>query len=152
MKAKAFAALLLLATILLSSPSFAREKGNFPKANTYQAIELNRLIGLASDNTGLKVSCAFNLGEMKSKKAVIPLMQMLREGTSDEERIIAALSLIKIGDPQGVYMVGRSGIFNDFDKTRRMCEKFYKSFLLHQQTNEEPETIEQANTVSLNNY
>jgi hypothetical protein len=152
MKAKAFAAILLLASVLLTSPSFARANGNAPKANTYEAIELNRLIGLASDNAGLKVSCAFNLGEMKSKKAVIPLMQMLREGSSDEERIIAALSLIKIGDPQGVYMVGRSGIFNDFNKTRRTCEKFYKSYLLHQQTNVEPKSIETTDAVSLNVY
>ena len=152
MKAKTFAVIILLATVLLSTPAFARANSSTPKANTYEAIEMNRLIGLASDNTGLKVSCAFNLGEMKSKKAVFPLMQLLREGSTEEERIIAALSLIKIGDPQGVHMVGRSGIFNDSAKTRRMCAKFYQSFLLHNQTKTEPEPLEQSDAVSLNNY
>ena len=150
MKAKLFAVILLLAVVTITTPSFARVKQNAPKANSYEAIELNRLIGLASDNTGLKVSCAFNLGKMKSQKAVIPLMQLLRNGSTEEERIIAALSLIKIGDAQGVYMVGRSGVFNDFEKTRRMCGKFYQSFLIHQYLKTQPGQTDESNEVSLN--
>lgn len=42
---------------------------------------------------------------MKSEKAVFPLMKLLRERKTLEERIIAALSLVKIGNTQGVYLV-----------------------------------------------
>jgi hypothetical protein len=150
MKTKIFSIILLLLAVTTTAPSFARANSNTPKTNSYEAIELNRLIGLASDNTGLRVSCAFNLGEMKSQKAVIPLMQLLREGSTEEERIIAALSLIKIGDAQGVYMVGRSGIFNDSEKTRRMCGKFYQSFLIHQYLKTQLGQPEESNEVSLN--
>lgn len=141
MKGKIFAAVLgvtLLFTVTINAGGVNK---NVPKANTYEAIEMNRLIGLASDNLGLRVSCAFNLGEMKSTKAVFPLMQMVREGSCEEERIIAALSLIKIGDPQGVYFVKQSAKFNDCERTRRICEKFYNGYLLQKYYEEHPEKL-----------
>ena len=143
MKARIFFATVLAATILFTSFAFAEENKSLTKANTFDTIELNRLIGLASDNDGLKVSCAFNLGEMKSQKAVIPLIAMLREGKTDEERIIAALSLIKIGDKQGVYMVSRAAKFNDSGRVRYICEKFYNGYLL-----EKDNTVKETNTVA----
>lgn len=146
MKTKYFFAVIILSTLLFTGYTFADVNKNVPEVNTYEAIELNRLIGLASDNEGLRVSCAFNLGEMKSKKAVIPLMQLLREGKTCEERIIAALSLVKIGDPQGVYMVSRLAKFHDCDRTRRMCEKFYNGFLYQKYMEEHPD---QATNVAL---
>jgi hypothetical protein len=139
MKARTFFGFLILSTLLFTTFSIAEVNKTAPKANTYEAIELNRLIGLASDNEGLRVSCAFNLGEMKSKKAVIPLMALLRDGKTCEERIIAALSLVKIGDPQGVYLVSRLAKFHDCDRTRRMCEKFYNGYLYQKYMEEHPE-------------
>ena len=144
MKAKRFFGILILSTMLFTTYSFAEVNKTAPKANTYEAIEMNRLIGLASDNYGLRVSCAFNLGEMKSKSAVIPLMKLLREGTTYEERIIAALSLIKIGDAQGVYLVSRLAKFHECDKTRRMCEKFYNGFLYQKYLDEHHDRINQV--------
>ena len=132
MKLKTITSVVVFSVLLFTQLSYAEVKATPPKANTYEAIELNRLIGLQSDNEGLRVSCAFNLGEMKSKNAVIPLMKMLRESSSYEERIIAALSLIKIGDAQGAYMVGRVAQFSDDAKTRYFCEKFYNAYLTHQ--------------------
>jgi hypothetical protein len=139
MKSKAFFVVVILSTLLFTGYTFAEVNKNAPKANTYEAIELNRLIGLASDNEGLRISCAFNLGEMKSTNAVIPLIQLLREGKTCEERIIAALSLVKIGAPQGVYMVSRLAKFHDCDRTRRMCEKFYNGYLYQKYLEEHPE-------------
>lgn len=130
MKERYFFTLVLATTFLFASVSFAEGNKIVTQANTFETIELNRLIGLASDNDGLKVSCAFNLGEMKSQKAVIPLIAMLRDGKTDEERIIAALSLMKIGDTQGVYMVSRAAKFNDSGRVRYICEKFYNGYLI----------------------
>lgn len=138
MKAKSTASLLIL-SLLFTGFSFVEVNKTTQKANTYETIELNRLIGLASDNEGLRVSCAFNLGEMKSQKAVISLMQLLREGKTFEERVIAALSLVKIGDPQGVYLVSRLAKYSDCEKTRRMCEKFYNGFLYKKYLDEHPD-------------
>lgn len=130
MKTRYLFAVVLVTTFLFSAASFAEGNKNVTQVNTYQTIEQNRLIGLASDNYGLKVSCAFNLGEMKSQKAVLPLLAMLRDGKTDEERIIAALSLMKIGDAQGVYMVSRAAKFNDSGRVRYICEKFYNGYLI----------------------
>ena len=68
------------------------------------------------------------LGYLKSDKAVIPLMKMMRDENSEESRIIAALALIRIGDEQGVYMVGRTALYNSSDRVKRIAEKFYNQF------------------------
>jgi len=139
MKPTSFVSILFVALILFTGFSFAEVNKTTPAANSYEAIEFNRLIGLASDNEGLRVSCAFNLGEMKSQKAVVPLMQLAREGKTLEERVIAALSLVKIGDLQGVYLVSRLAKFSECEKTRRMCEKFYNGYLYQKYLDEHPE-------------
>ncbi|PKL81952.1 MAG: hypothetical protein CVV24_12590 [Ignavibacteriae bacterium HGW-Ignavibacteriae-3] len=138
MKTRWFFLVAILSTLLFTGSTFADVNKDAPKANTYEAIEMNRLIGLASDNQGLRVSCTFNLGEMKSEKAVIPLMKLLREGETYEERVIAALSLIKIGNAQGVYLVSRLAKFCECDKTRRICEKFYNGYLYEKYKEEHP--------------
>ena len=125
---KTLIGVIVLSVLLFTNTTSAGINKSYPKANTFEAIELNRLIGLASDNEGLRISCAFNLGEMKSRNAVVPLIKILRESNSYEERIIAALSLIKIGDPQGAYMVGRVAKFTDDPKMKYFCEKFYNAF------------------------
>jgi len=141
MKTKFFSSLLILSLLLFTGSSFAVVNKTTSKANTYDTIELNRLIGLASDNEGLRVSCAFNLGEMKSEKAVNPLMKLLREGKTLEERVIAALSLVKIGNTQGVYLVSRLSKFSDCEKTRKMCERFYSGYLYQKYLDEHPDKL-----------
>ncbi len=129
MKARLFLTGILMLTVVLTASTFANVSPS-SKTNTYETIELNRLIGLSEDNEGLRVSAAFNLGEMKSQKAVIPLMKLLKDGKTDEEKIIAALSLIKIGDPQGVFLVSRAAQFQESARVRRVCEKFYNGYLI----------------------
>jgi hypothetical protein len=143
MKAKLTLATVLLAALLFTNFSYAEVNKTTTKANTYETIEQNRLIGLASDNEGVRVSAAFNLGEMKSEKAVIPLIKSLREGTSEEERIIAALSLIKIGDPRGAFMVARTAKYCDCARLSYFCEKFYQSYL-NSKTGEEKKEIQKT--------
>jgi hypothetical protein len=136
MKSRIVIGILVLTTLLFTNFTYAEVNKSNSESAKYAVAEENRLIGLASDNEGLRISCAFNLGEMKSKNAVFPLMKLLRESESVTERIIAALSLVKIGDPQGVYMVGRVAKFSDCEKTKYFCEKFYQSFQNHQRTGE----------------
>jgi len=139
MKAKLTLATVLAVALLFTNFTFAEVNKNKTKAVTYETIEQNRLIGLASDNEGVRISAAFNLGEMKSHKAVIPLIKQLRDGTSEEERIIAALSLIKIGDPRGAFIVGRTAKYCDCPKLSYFCEKFYQSYLNTLSGNEKKE-------------
>lgn len=96
----------------------------------YELIEQNYIQGLKSDNCGLRVSCAYFLGEMKSTKAVIPLMDLLNTCARDEVRLIAALSLIKIGDERGIFLVKRQAEFCDNERVRQLCERIYNSYIL----------------------
>lgn len=129
---KTFISILLILVIVSTVTIQSKPIVNAVKTAQYELIEANRLIGLQSDNEGLRISCAYFLGEMKSSKAVHPLMEMLRTEQNCPARIVAALSLVKIGDPQGVYMVSRVAKFTDCEKTKKFCEKFYNSFMYHQ--------------------
>ncbi len=98
----------------------------------YKTIEKNYLEGLKSDNTGLRISCVYFLGELKSSKAVIPLMRMLNEETHEGARIAAAWSLAKIGDARGIYLLKQVSETCDCCSVQCMTELFYRHFVITQ--------------------
>lgn len=113
--------------VLISFSSVFAANTKFTKAKN-ELIEKNLLVGINSENFGLKTSSAYFLGENKSSKAVIPLLKMLHNEESEEARILAALSLVKIGNPVGVYAVKMAAKFDNSEKVRKMCVKFYNDF------------------------
>lgn len=121
---------LFISTITLADENISNE-----------CVEKNLLLGLQSDNTGLQLSCAYYLGECKSHAAVLPLMKLLRSSKDENLRIIAALSLIKIGDARGVYLVERTSIFDDSETVRKLTNRFYLAFK-HESINDSGETDE----------
>lgn len=88
----------------------------------------NLLIGVNSDNQGLKLSSGYYLGELKSDEAVISLMNILKNSENSEERIMAALSLSKIGDARGIYAVKQAIKFDESERVRKLCSLFYQDF------------------------
>ena len=82
---------------------------------------LNYLTGVNSDNLGLRVSSTYYLGEMKSEEAVIPLMNILKSDTSASARIMAALSLYKIGDARGIFAIKQAIQFDPNEQVKKMC-------------------------------
>jgi HEAT repeat protein len=68
------------------------------------------------------------LGEYKTSEAIIPLMKMLNSEKSEGARIMAALSLVKIGTDKAVYAVKQAANFDKSERVRNMCEKFYNNF------------------------
>lgn len=95
----------------------------------YEQAVQNLLIGLASENDGLRRSSAYILGEIKSDEAVIPLMRALKSGTDEQTQIAAALSLCKIGDARGVFAVKQEARFGDSKKVRNSCSWFYDQYV-----------------------
>jgi HEAT repeat protein len=116
----------LVLMIIFSVSIFA---GNKNLEEKYKTIEDNLLVGLQTDNLGLKVSAAYFLGEMKSERAVIPLMKILKGNTTDEEKLIAALSLCKIKSEKGMFAVKQRIKFDDSERVKRLCDIFYKNYL-----------------------
>jgi len=103
----------------------------------YNQIEDNLLVGLNTDNEGLKISCVYFLGEIKSEKAVIPLMRILKSSEIEEERIAAAVALTKINTGKGMYAVKQNIKFDDSERVQRMCKIFYNSILTNKTKNED---------------
>ena len=122
-----------VATIALlaapSSPSIAGGKPDLGSPEKYDRAEVNLLIGLQSDNLGLRESAAFMLGELQSEKAVIPLLKMLRDDERESSRIVAALALCRIGDARGVYAVKRATHFDDSKLVQQRCAWFYDQYV-----------------------
>lgn len=133
--------------------AFAGDSLKTQKVSTYENIENNLLVGLASDNEGLKFSCAYFLGEMRSDKAVIPLMRLFHNGETDEMKIIAALSLCKIKSERGIFAVKRGITFADSERVQRVCNIFYNQHLRDQRKGEvEVEEIQKLAKYTFNGY
>ncbi len=92
-------------------------------------IEANLLVGLASENLGLKTSSAYLLGELKAEGAVNALENVLLNDEDQRVRLMAALSLVKIGTERSLYIVKRHGKFGEFERVNRMCERLYNAHL-----------------------
>jgi hypothetical protein len=85
--------------------------------------------GLSSDNLGLKAGCTYMVGELCCQRSVICLMKLLHNSSSEELRILAALSLYKIRDSRGIYAIKQSIKFDESQRVQRMCEIFYKAYI-----------------------
>jgi HEAT repeat protein len=86
-------------------------------------------MGVNSDNFGLRTGSAFMLGELKCEKGVIPLMRMLKSEEREDARIVAALALLKIGEPRGIFAIKQAIRFDDSQRVRRLCANFYHSYI-----------------------
>ena len=95
----------------------------------YDQIEANMLAGINSDNTGLQTSCAYFLGEMKSDRAMIPLLKLVRNGETEDSRIIAALSLYKIESKIGMYRLKGLSQTDESELARKVFERLYEIYV-----------------------
>jgi len=86
------------------------------------------LEGLQTDNRGLQAGCTYMLGELCCGRSVIKLLDVLHNSSSEELRILAALSLYKIGDSRGIYAIKQSIKHDESKRVSRLCELFYKAY------------------------
>lgn len=126
---KHFTRILALAVLILvlSKATFAGDGKS--EVNVNESTIASLLEGLASDNMGLKSSCAYMLGELKVTEATIPLMRMLHNDVNEELRISAALALYKIGTPISVYAVKQAGRFDESERVNKLAHNFYTEYL-----------------------
>jgi hypothetical protein len=126
--AVSFVAVLALAAILCASAA-AGDRTLFGSKEKYDRAEETLLIGLRSDNAGLRESSAYMLGELRSTRAVIPLMRMLRTDTRECGRTVAALALCRIGDARGTYAVKLATTFDAVPAVQQRCAWFYSKYV-----------------------
>jgi len=116
------AALLTFSSVLAVDPQTTKTTVNMDK------VEASLLNGLKSQNQGLIISSTRMLGDIHSAKAVIPLMHILKSENSEANKIAAALALYNIGDERGIFAIKRAARFDDSNKVRSFCDKFYKAY------------------------
>jgi len=139
-KLKLTVVLVIVTSFLLISSNYAGEK-KIPNSNLdYDKVENTLLMGLDSDNFGLKISSAYMLGEIKSEKAINRLTKMLRDSDDERARLTAALSLLKIGSEKSIFFVKQGQKFNEFDKVRVMCKHLYNAHVATTFNGVEPDT------------
>jgi len=128
---KKLVTLLAAVTIFLYSSNvlFAGDNTVGNTSVSYDQIEATLLTGLNSNNFGLKVSSAYMLGEIKSETAVNKLTTLLRESDNEKMRLVAALSLLKIGTERSVFMLKQSRRFNTSENVRDLCAHLYNCYL-----------------------
>jgi len=85
--------------------------------------------GLNSENNGLMAGCAYMAGEIRCQRSVVTLLKILHSNPYEELRILAALSLYKIGDPRGIFAIKQAITYDDSKRVQQMCELFYKATL-----------------------
>ncbi len=125
MKTSLRIAALATLVMLLAFTASAQDQPTFNK----ELAETNLLIGVASDNLGLRLSAASILGDLGTDRSVIPLMKMLHDG-NEEERIVAALSLSRLGDGRGEYAVARAVQFDPSEKVQRLAAWYYNQYVI----------------------
>ncbi len=126
MKRSQVVALMLAA---LTARLFAIDPAEKARPFDQTKVELNLLIGLASDNAGLQRSCALMLGQMKSDRAVIALMDKLRSSDHESVRIASAWALSRIGNPFGTYLVKMTVSFDRNARIRSHCAWYYNTIV-----------------------
>jgi len=122
-----FGAIVLVIAVSVSAS--AGDKTLYGSTEKYERAEASLLAGLQSDNEGLRESSAYMLGELKSDKAVIPLMSILRCESCNTARIVAALALCRIGDSRGLYAVKQAVQFDDNSTVQQRCAWFYNEYV-----------------------
>ena len=111
----------------VSLSSFAQAIDN--KSEVSESTVASLLMGLNSDNIGLKSSSAYMLGELRVSSAVIPLMRVLHNDGNEVVRISAALALYKIGTPMSINAVKQAIRFDDSKRVSELANRFYSVYV-----------------------
>jgi HEAT repeat protein len=124
-----FLTLLVVQSLSAQTPEFPAEKKS--------AIVDNLTVGIESKNTGLHTSAALVMYDLineaylettDASKAIIPLLKMLNDGKTDEERIAAAVALYELGNPIGIYRLRGVAVFDDNEKVATICKNLYYTY------------------------
>ncbi|MBN1300760.1 MAG: HEAT repeat domain-containing protein [Melioribacteraceae bacterium] len=114
-----------LMVLLLTASLFAGDLTSVKLKTDLTKIEANLIAGINSGNRGLMISATQLLGDIKSDKAVIPLLKILKSNNDEAARAAAALSLYKIGDARGLFAIKQATRFDDSQRVRNVCLKIY---------------------------
>ena len=121
---------------LLVVQTLTAQTSPIPDENKSAVVD-NLTEGIESPNTGLHTSAAFVMYALISQsylesgdasKAMIPLMKLLRDGKTDEERIAAAVALYELDNSIAIYQLRGVAVFDDNEKVATVCKNLYYTY------------------------
>lgn len=128
--------LVIVLMTLVLVPFVTAQTEQFPQEKK-SAIVDNLNVGINSSNIGLRTSSADVLFDLieddylqsdDASKSMIPLLNMLENGKTDDERIAAAVALYQIGNGIGIYRLRGVAIFDDNERVSTICKNLYYGY------------------------
>lgn len=101
------------------------EKYDLPNS----AVE-SLIMGIKSDNPGLRRSSIFYAGQYRLEKAVDCLIDALKNEKDPSTKILIALSLYKIGDPIAIDLIKDMVSIEANPKVKNMLSAIYSEYIL----------------------
>lgn len=117
---------LFAAALVVLSPVLAGEH----ETTTFdRAVAVKNLLNnLNSENKGVRESSASMLGDLKAEEGAMPLIAMLQNDPNESSRIVAALSLSKIGEARGTSAVRQAVRSDESRLVRLLCAWFTNQY------------------------
>ena len=121
----------IVLAITLALPATARDLRKDLGDAKYDVAVRNLLVGVDNEtnNSGLRISAIYLLGQFKAKEAVIPLMRVLHSCPDEKSRMAAAWALCQIGDGRGEYAVKQAVRFDESAKVQMHCAWYYNTYV-----------------------
>lgn len=117
---------LIVLILLLSDSVFSQQ---YKSEKLTECAVNNLLVGIKSDNDGLRRSSIYMAGKYKIEKMVNVLSEMLEAENDANTRILIALSLYQIGS-ENVLPAVRKASLNDKDvKVKKICTEIYNALI-----------------------
>ncbi len=124
---------ILLLSSLIVAPLLAAG-ADLAKTTNKSAIVKSLNLGIKSENDGLRTSSAVVIKQVIDNSLVnpadfssslIPLLRMLENGRTEDERIAAAVALLSLDNAIGVYRLRGSAQFDESEKVRSVSKNLY---------------------------
>jgi HEAT repeat protein len=86
-------------------------------------------MGIESENAGLSKSSIYYAGLYRVPEAVKPLVEKMKAETDASTKVLIALALFRIGDPEGMDMIESLSVSDKDPKVRRMCSAIFNEYI-----------------------
>lgn len=116
--------------LLTSGSTFAQGNSVPVKASQVNRNAIGNLImGIESENAGLSKSSIYYAGLYRVPEAVKPLVEKMKAETDASTKVLIALALFRIGDPEGMDMIESLSVSDKDPKVRRMCSAIFNEYI-----------------------
>lgn len=128
--------LMFVLLTLFVIPIVSAQTESFPEEKKSLIVD-NLNVGINSSSPTLRSSSAEVLFDLinenylqtdDASKSMIPLLNMLENGKTDDERIAAAVALYKLGNGIGIYRLRGVAIFDDNKRVSTICKNLYYTY------------------------